>query len=185
MPIAIPAFCAFLILYFNVIKRNRIYNKKDTGQTQDVSTKKWLKFIPIAIVVFAGVLIYFGYREPEVKFDTNTFQLNGEYGVTLPFTEIAEADTIVCSEIPKISIRTNGISLGKVHRGKFRTTEGEKIYLSIYSGVNPVIRIVRQDGSVYYINRKNATETRQIFEKFKIKNNIELEQKEKNFVFAD
>jgi hypothetical protein len=88
--------------------------------------------------------------------------LKGLYGVNLSFTEIAEADTIVWRETPAISIRTNGISLNKVHRGKFKTTNGEKIHLSIYSGVSPVIRIVKQDGSVYYINRKNATGTRQI-----------------------
>jgi len=172
MPIAILAFCAFLILYFNVIKRKRIYNKTDTAQTQsmDVPTKKWRKFISIAIVAPAGLLIYFGYKEPKVVIDTNAFKLNGLYGVNLPFTEIAEADTIVWSKMPAISRRTNGISLNKVHRGKFRTADGEKIHLSIQCGVSPVIRIVEQDGSVYYINRKNAAETRQIFKKLNINN---------------
>jgi hypothetical protein len=174
MPIAIFGFCAFLILYFNVIKRKRIYNKKDTGQTQpmDVPTKKWRKFIPISIfiatVVPVGFLIYFGYKEPNVQIDTNALKLKGLYGVNLLFAEIAEADTIVWSKMPTISIRTNGISLNKVHRGKFKTADGEKIHLSIHHGVSPVIRIVKQDGSVYYINRKNATETRQIFKKLNI-----------------
>ena len=99
--------------------------------------------------------------------DANTFKLKGLYGVNLPFTEIAEADAISWSKMPAISLRTNGISLNKVHRGKFRTTDGEKIHLSIQRGVSPVIRIVKNDGSVYYINRKNAAETRQIFNKLK------------------
>ncbi|MDR0348755.1 MAG: DUF3784 domain-containing protein [Tannerella sp.] len=161
-------FCAFLILYFNVIKRKRIYNKTNTGQTQpmDVLTKKRRKFILIAIVAPVLLLIYFiSYKEPKVEIDTNAFKLKGVYGVNLPFPEIAEADTIVWSKMPAISIRTNGVSLNKVNRGKFKTTDGEKIHLSIYRGVSPVIRIVGQDASVYYINRKNAAETRQIFKK--------------------
>ena len=173
MSIAILVFCAFLILYFNVIKRKRIYNKEATP-INSPQTKKWQKILPSSIVVFVGLLIYFGYKEPKVEIDTNTFRLNGLYGVSLPFAEITEADTIDWSKMPTISIRTNGISFNKVNRGKFRTTSGETIYLNIHSGVSPVIRIVGKDSFVYYINRKNAIETRQIFEKLNIKTINEL-----------
>ena len=174
MPIAIIAFCGFIIFYFNVMKRKRIYNKMDTYQPQpmEVTANKWQKFIlitiPITIVVPIGLLIYFGYKEPKVQIDSNAFKLKGLYGVNLPFSEIAEADTIVWSKMPAISMRTNGISLNKVSRGKFKTVDSEKVHLSIHRGVSPVIRIVEQDGSVYYINRKNATETRQIFKELNI-----------------
>ena len=165
------AFCAFLILYFNVIKRKRIYNKQEYQiQPMDVRTKKWRIIIPIAIVAPVVLLLYFGYKEPKVQIDANTFILKGLYGVNLSFTEISEADTIVWSKMPSISVRTNGISLNKVNRGKFRTVDGKKVHLSIHRGVSPVIRIVKQDGSVYYINRKNATETRQMFRKININN---------------
>ena len=172
MPIVILSFCAFIILFFNVIKRKRIYNKNDASQTQstDASTKKWRKLISIAIVIPIVLLIYFIYKEPKFEIDTNAFKLKGVYGVNLLFTDIAEVDTIVWSKMPTISIRTNGISLNKVNRGKFKTTNNEKIHLSIHRGVNPVIRIVEKDGSVYYINRKNATETREIFKKLNINN---------------
>jgi len=165
MPIAIIVFCAFIILFFNVIKRKRIFNKEVTTQSQpiNVSINKWRAILPISIVAIVGFFTYYGYKEPKVIIDTNTFKLKGLYGINLPFTEITAADTIVWSKMPSISIRTNGISLNNVNRGKFRTTNGETIHLSIYSGVSPVIRIVERNGSVYYINRKNTTETRQIF----------------------
>ena len=159
------SFIVFIILYFNVIKRKRIYNKQDTSQAQpmEVTKNKWRIFISIAIVAPVGLLIYFGYKEPKVQADANALKLKGLYGINLPFTEIAEADTIVWSKMPAISIRTNGISLNKVNRGKFRTVDGKKVHLSIHRGVSPVIRIATKDGSVYYINRKNATETRKIY----------------------
>jgi hypothetical protein len=96
--------------------------------------------------------------------------MNGVYGVNLPFAEISEADTIAWSQMPGISLRTNGISLFKVNRGHFMTTTGEKIHLSVCSGVSPVIKIVNNQGAVYYINRKNADETRRIFKQLKIEN---------------
>jgi len=144
-----------------------------TGKTEaelrpaDVPTKKWLTLIPIAIVTSVALLIFLGYREPTVKFESNSFKMKGLYGVNLPFAEIAEADTIAWNQMPAISIRTNGISLNNVHRGKFKTKGGEKVHLSVHGGVSPVIKIVGKDGSVYYINRKNAIETKQIFNKIK------------------
>jgi len=178
-PFAIIAFVVFVILYFNVIKRKRIYktsNDQQTDQTRsdlkakDVRLNKWRTIILIVSVVPVILFIYMGYKEPTVKIDSEAFKLKGLYGVNLLFTEIAEADTIAWSKMPSISVRTNGISLSSVNRGKFRTTDGDNIHLSIYRGVSPVIRIVKQDGSVYYINRKSASETRQIFAKLKIKN---------------
>ena len=130
--------------------------------------KKWKKFVAVLIiVVFVGFFIYLGYKEPVVEINSNALKLKGLYGVNLSFAEIVDADTIFLSEIPAIAMRTNGISLNNVRRGYFRTTKDEKIHLNIYRGVNPVIRIVEQDGLVYYINRKNAEETRQIFNKLK------------------
>jgi hypothetical protein len=131
------------------------------------NTRKWQ--ISILVLVIISVAIYFGYKEPKVEFDTSAFKLKGLYGVNLPFAEIVEADTIVWNEMPAIAMRSNGISLNKVQRGKFITTKDEKIHLNIYSGISPLIRIVMQDGSVYYINRKNAEETRQIFNNLKNK----------------
>ena len=131
-------------------------------------TKKWKTFVAVLVVVIVGLFIYLGYKEPVVEINSNALKLKGVYGVNLMFSEIAEADTISWNEVPEIAIRSNGISLGEVQRGYFKTTDNEKVHLSIHSGVNPVIRIVEQDGSVYYINRKNAEETRQIFNKLNI-----------------
>lgn len=95
-------------------------------------------------------------------------RLKGLYGVNILFFEIAEADTIAWREMPAIALRTNGISLNKAHSGKFGTTQDEKIHLNIYTGISPIIRIAEQNGSVYYINRKSAEETRQMLNDLKI-----------------
>lgn len=98
--------------------------------------RKWFTIIPIAIAVSIGLIVYLGYKEPVVETNSDVLKLKGLYGVNILFSEIAEADTIAYPEMPTIALRTNGISLYKVHRGKFRTTQDEKIHLNIYSGIS-------------------------------------------------
>ena len=128
---------------------------------------KWQTFVLILAHALIGFFIYFGYKEPVVEINSNAFKLKGVYGVNLLFAEITAADTISWHEMPAIAMRTNGISLNKVNRGKYRTTNDEKIHMSIHSGVSPVIKIVEQNGFAYYINRKKPEDTRQIFNNFK------------------
>ena len=133
---------------------------------------KWIVAITVAVghaAIF--FFIYFAYKEPKFVPDSDAFKMRGIYGVNIPYADIIEVDTIAWREIPGISIRANGISLFKVHRGKFRTKNGDKIHLNITAGLSPVIRIVERNGAVYYINRKNAAETRKLFKNSKIQKN--------------
>jgi len=132
--------------------------------------RRWIKLIPAAIILSVVFLFYFGYKEPKIIFNDNALIMKGMYSLNIPFTEMSKADTIAWSEMPAISIRTNGFSLFKVKRGHFRTHDGEKIRLNVHCGVSPVIRIVDCRGAVYYINRKNAAETRKIFNQLTINN---------------
>jgi len=143
-------------------------------QTPEILFNNWRSRMPAAIAIVTTVavtvFIYLGYKEPKVEFSSNNFKMKGLYGVNIPFAEIGKADTLTWHEMPAISIRTNGIALFKVSRGHFKTRNGDKVRLSVQRGINPVIRIVKRDGSVFYINRKNADETRQIYDQLRIKN---------------
>jgi len=139
-------------------------------QTPEFTVNNWRRYIPAAIIISTMAFLYLAYKEPKVIFDSNAFKIKGIYGVKIPFTEIDKADTISWREMPAMSFRANGISLFKVHRGHFKTREGGKARLSVRRGVNPIIRIVKQDGTIFYINRKNAEETRQIYNQLRIMN---------------
>lgn len=123
----------------------------------------WRRWIPAIIIIATTVLLYFSYKEPRAVLDSNTFKLKGIYGANIPFAEISKVDTITWHEMPAISIRTNGISLFKVHRGYFKTHDGETVRLNVQRGISPIIRIVTNDGAEYYINRKKPDETMRIF----------------------
>jgi len=161
----------FGVLYLNVFNRKRVYK---TGQIPPMSAEiKICGIICLIVLPVSALILFLAYKEPKVKINANKFKLIGLHGVNLPFSEIAAADTLVWSDMPKISRRTFGISLNEVHRGKFETANGSNVHLNIHSGVSPVIRIVGKDRSVYYINRRNANETREIFEKLNINNTFQ------------
>ena len=120
-------------------------------------------FFVLVVATVVLFIVYLGYKESTVIIDSTAFRLRGGlYRVNIPFAEISKIDTIAWSEVPAF-IRTNGISLFLVHRGHFKTTYGDKLHLSIKSGVSPVIKIIDQQGIVYYINHKNSDKTRLVF----------------------
>jgi hypothetical protein len=82
--------------------------------------------------------------------------------MTIPINEITSADTLSWNEMPTIALRTNGFSFLGVSRGYFKTKEGNAVWLSVKSGINPVIRIITNNG-IYYLNHKNPNDTRSNF----------------------
>ena len=148
----------------------KLIGQPETVDKNEVDAKTdWQRKITTIVLpfflVFITVSIFCTYMERRIICDETHFQLNGIYGVSIGMDYIAAADTIMWKEMPEISMRSNGVSLPGVHRGYFRTQDGGKIKLNVRTGVNPVIRIIENDGKVHYINRKNPEETRQIFEK--------------------
>ena len=139
----------------------------DSQSTQSRPSKRWLIIINAATFLAVISLLYLSYIDTKVEFEATAFKLNGIYGIHIPFTEIADVDTIAQHMMPAISKRTNGVSLFKVHRGHFKTTKGDKIRLSMSGKESPIIRIVEKNGKTYFINRKNLDETRQIFDEIK------------------
>jgi hypothetical protein len=138
--------------------------------TMNFPESKWLILAPFAIMFVISIpvalIIYMGYKEPNVSFESSTFRLQGIYSINIPISEITKVDTLSWPEMPAFW-RTNGFAFSKVNRGHYKTTKDDNAYMNVHSGVNPVIRIVDKQGVVYYINRKNADETRQIFNKIK------------------
>ena len=124
-----------------------------------------LYIVPFVItVLFVFSMFYAISLDPQFVFTSSTFQIRGASGINIPFAQITEIDTIARHEMPRISIRTNGVSFSKVHRGNYRTVNGENIRLNINLGSNIVIRIIDHNGKAYYINRKSEDETKQLFD---------------------
>jgi hypothetical protein len=157
-----------IVIIFIACSKRFDYTKKggvpEHLRQSDSRENPWIsRLIGIVIVVIALIPTLFAFREPKVLNSLDLFKVHGLWGISLPITEIASADTISWKEMPSIALRTNGISLFGVNRGDFKTRDGENVRISVKSGGSPVIMITDKDGKAFYINRKKPNETRKIF----------------------
>jgi len=115
--------------------------------------------IIIAVVVVA--FLFWEYKDPKITISSENFKVQND--IYIPIDEITSADTLLWNDMPVITLRTNGFSLFGVNRGHFKTKDGNNVWLSVKSGISPVIRITNKNSRIYYLNRKNPDETRKIF----------------------
>jgi hypothetical protein len=134
--------------------------KKGICFTSNTLAPKIFFFI---ILLGVAMLLFLSYREPKVTMSGENFKIYDLYGITIPMEKIANVDTLSGEDIPSIIFRTKGSSLLGVNKGYFKTKDGKNVWLSIKCGVYPIIHIIDKDNKVYYLNRKNPNDTRNIF----------------------
>ncbi|NJK97560.1 MAG: DUF3784 domain-containing protein [Bacteroidales bacterium] len=83
----------------------------------------------------------------------------GMYGFKADWNKI-KVDTV--SELPEITMRTNGFQGGGVLKGHFKTRSGEVIKLFIHKNSLPYIRITGEGLKTVYLNFKSPEKTLQL-----------------------
>ncbi|MDA0200240.1 MAG: DUF3784 domain-containing protein [Bacteroidetes bacterium] len=117
---------------------------------------KWNK---IGIVLLVGTLLFvvglLGYRfaENKITFDSESISFKGSYGETLTKAEIKSIELV--SELPKITLKTNGFALGTINKGYFKTKNGEVLKLILNSDNKPVILFKKTNGKKIYYSAKD------------------------------
>jgi hypothetical protein len=87
------------------------------------------------------VLLYQSYQPVEIVVAEEYFMIKGIYGEKIAYQDITEVALI--QEIPPITARTNGSSLGVKKKGHFRMKELGAVKLFLDSGEPPFIYIER------------------------------------------
>ncbi|MCX6335328.1 MAG: hypothetical protein NT092_13690 [Bacteroidia bacterium] len=113
-----------------------------------------------ATIILPILLILFGGRETEVTFSDSSMKLRGMYGLTIAFSDILYADTML--SLPAIKSRTNGYVSGKSLKGHFKLQDQSKVLLFIKKGIPPYICIKSSEIPVY-LNFNNPVKTREVF----------------------
>lgn len=123
-------------------------------------SKKWNK---IGIVILIGTLFFvvgllgYGFKENKISFDSENISFKGSYGETLTKAEIQSIELV--SELPKITLKTNGFALGKINKGYFKTKNEEIVKLILNSDNKPVILFTKTNGKkIYYSAKDKANE---------------------------
>jgi len=134
-----------VLAYIWFIWQNRKYFNGKRGASLKVG-------IIILAITLVGVIILFGvgYWPHKIIIHSDSIKITGMYGETIFFEEIQNMEKVF--SIPKIEMRKNGFSSGKIHKGYFKTHEGETIKLIIDSDECPILLIQKNDGYKVYIS---------------------------------
>jgi hypothetical protein len=105
---------------------NGLINKtqdQDSNYTSLNKSNSKSKNTYIAVAIVLAIVVLFNlyqYQSVRITLKENQFEISGEYGFSVNYSDIVVFDTI--SQMPGIEMRTNGFALGKVCKGNFRLT---------------------------------------------------------------
>lgn len=118
--------------------------------------------IIIAVAVIATVALMMNRDSQPAEFSLRDGQLviSCSFGVSVPLEEIAGLE--LTETVPEIDTRTNGASVGCVHKGEYKLAGGNPARLYIDASVPPFIRFTQGD-TVFYISAGNAEATRALY----------------------
>jgi len=146
---------------------NKTHNTDSNYTSLNKSNSKYKNtylFLVVVLVIIALFTLY-QYQPEKITLKENQFEISGEYGLPVNYSDIVVFDTI--SQMPGIEMRTNGFTLGKVSKGNFRLTNIGSAILFINYNVSPFVQVALKNGQVIYFNLKDRQSTIDIFDRIK------------------
>ncbi|MDR0976508.1 MAG: hypothetical protein LBL78_01945 [Prevotellaceae bacterium] len=111
----------------------------------------------ILVVAFTAVFLFLSSKEPSIVVEKGKVEISGSYGETIPTDSIRDVSLV--DNVPAISYRANGLGLGKIKKGNFKTKDGHFVKLFLQESKGPFIKIIHNGGQSYYINFKDSDKT--------------------------
>ena len=121
--------------------------------------RKSILVLMLSIIVILSMLLLIG-TLPVIGYDNNTMIRNdtlfieGLYAKEIPIASITQVDSN--ATVPDIEMRTNGMSLGEINVGHFKTEEGQDVLLYLHSDDTNVTHIKTKNNEDIYINFKDS-----------------------------
>jgi hypothetical protein len=159
----------FFVLLFPLSIYSIVKSQQYDGNTRQADgtmtrNAKWKIGLPVALLLIAGVgvgVLFYQSSQPIATVLTQDYlEIKGLYGEKIAWTEITEVALI--AEIPQITARTNGASLGEKKRGNFRLKDVGAAKLFLETSNPPFIYIEREQGKPIIINLIAAETTRDL-----------------------
>ena len=146
-------------------------NIQESTKRKDNSLKYKILLIVSVVVIILSFSIYSS-LDARVTFNSSTLKIGGIYGCELPYTQIAEIDTV--AHLPNVEYKSNGYGLFNVRKRYFVLTNFGEAVLYTNSSSTPIIQMRLKNGQYYFLNQSEKSKTIEIFEtlKSKIKTNI-------------
>lgn len=145
-----------------------LIGSENLNQKNYKPARKWINPLwYLSILLIPALIIIPNYQETKVIFDANALKIKGVYGLTIPYQDIEQVDTV--SAIPKISLRTNGYAFGKTLIGNFQLTDDRYVKLFVKIGFEPYVFIKSKKSVSIFINFESKQKTIDLYNRLKNK----------------
>ena len=125
-----------------------------------------LIFVTLVMVGVFGSIAY-SYIEASVIVEDEGIRISGKYGVKIPLNQINEV--FLADTLPRIGIRTFGISTGTIRKGNFQSKSLKRnIKLLLHSKTKPYVYIIYADNKYLIVNFRKKEKTQQVYELLKV-----------------
>ena len=132
------------------------------------------KIIIISTIVASSLvtLLIFGFIasafiESSVIVENNEIRITGRYGERIPIPQLNEV--FLSNELPDITMRTNGISAGRINKGYFRSRDLGRIKLLLHSRSAPFLYIIHgYDDRHVILNFQDKERTLEVYEQLRV-----------------
>ncbi|WP_170270334.1 DUF3784 domain-containing protein [Heliorestis acidaminivorans] len=134
--------------------------QKFTPKTEKNKSKGAILFTIVIMLFFVG-LVWGSIQESKVTIEAEGILVSGFYSENIAFAEIEEVR--LQDNIPKIVIRTNGLSIGPIQKGNYRLEEWGSSRLHLHSREGPYLVIYTKEKPIV-LNFRDEDKSRQIYE---------------------
>lgn len=116
---------------------------------------KGLLVLMLSIIVILGMIPLIAAlpitgNDNDTMIRNDTLFIEGSYAKEIPIASITQVDGN--ATVPPIGVRTNGMSLGEINVGHFKTEEGQDVLLYLHSDDTNVTHITTKNNEDIYIN---------------------------------
>lgn len=141
-----------LAYVFFIWKGNQFSKSSDRKQKRKNNIALW-----IVIVTFLAIsaMLHHSMQDNTLEIHPNTIEIKGEYGTKLQKNEIKSVELV--DKLPKITAKINGVALESIKKGYFKTENGEKVRLLLYTQNPPFIYLTTNEGQKIYYSSKNKS----------------------------
>lgn len=115
----------FMAYTYFFVKTQKYYGSKNNGWN------KVAVLLTVGTFAFAIFLIGGGLRENKLIFSPSAIEISGSYGETVKESDIKSIGLV--ATLPEIKMRTNGLAIGNVRKGYFKTKDREIVKLILNS----------------------------------------------------
>ena len=153
-------FIGIMIIYL----KGQKYDYNDAKEKNNLKNQIYISFglIGIIFLLINGVMFFQSITPTKIVIENESVRFTGSYGFRLNIADIESVELV--DKIPAIKIRTNGVFMGYVNKGRFKVESWGECRLLMHSKKSPFLIITKNDGEKYIINYYKPSETENTYQ---------------------